>query len=463
MGTKIKKWGLLALLGVMMLSSRCPAQQFEDNWESLDRRPIPEWWSQAKFGIFVHWGLYSVPAYAPVDQVKGVYEKYAEHYLMRLMEKNKLFTEYHRQRYGEGVAYTDFAPMFRAQSFDPQKWAELFKRSGAGYVVLTSKHHDGFCLWPSAQSNGYNSKVLGPKRDIIGDLSAAVRRSGLRFGLYYSLLEWTNPLYTAGDMDAWASRHMIPQMKDLVERYSPEVFFADGEWDHTSEQFKSTSFLQWLYNESTVKNSIVVNDRWGKETRSKHGGYYTTEYDLIGDTLNTGKIEHPWEESRGIGTSYGYNKLETTAHYFSGKQLIDLLIEKVSGGGNLLLNVGPDADGLIPVVMEERLLAIGEWLAVNGEAIYGTTAWNERPKKDDQGIYFTKKGNDIYVLCTEWPKGDIVVDGLPKSVKKVGMLGTDIPVGFKAAKGQLRITPPDISPATAPCAHAWAFRLTMAP
>ncbi|TDS06803.1 alpha-L-fucosidase [Sphingobacterium paludis] len=463
MGIKIKYLGLLALLVFIMSASRCAAQQFERNWGSLDARPIPAWWSEAKFGIFVHWGLYSVPAYAPVDEVDGVYEKYAEHYLMRLMEKNKLFTAYHTQRYGEGASYANFALMFRAQSFEPEKWADLFKSSGAGYVVLTSKHHDGFCLWPSAQSNGWNSKDLGPKRDIIGDLSAAVRNTGLRFGLYYSLLEWTNPLYSAGDMDAWASGHMIPQMKDLVERYRPEVFFADGEWDYTSEQLKSTTFLQWLYNESSVKNTIVINDRWGKETRSKHGGYYTTEYDLIGDTLTSGSIEHPWEESRGIGTSYGYNKFETTAHYFSGKQLIDLLIEKVSGGGNLLLNVGPDADGLIPVVMQERLLAIGQWLAVNGEAIYGTTAWHERPKQQDRGIYFTKKGGDIYVICTKWPQGEISVPGLGKRVKKVQMLGTDIPVRFKVGKGQLRITPPAINPATAPCVHAWAFKLTLAP
>jgi len=464
--TNIKKrsiGGSFILLTLMLVWGTCAvAQTFEDNWASLDSRPVPSWWSDAKFGIFVHWGLYSVPAYAPVDQVEGVYQKYAEHYLMRLLEKDSLFTDYHRRQYGDQASYADFAPLFRAEFFDPNKWAELFKKSGAGYVVLTSKHHDGYCLWPSAQSKGWNSVDKGPGRDIIAELSQAVGKQGMRFGLYYSLLEWTNPLYTSGDMDAWTEQHMIPQMKDLVERYKPEVIFADGEWDYPSDSFKSTAFLQWLYNDSKVKNSVVVNDRWGKETRSKHGGYYTTEYDLIGDTLTDGRIEHPWEESRGIGTSYGYNRFETNAHYFSSKQLIDLLIEKVSGGGNLLLNVGPDANGLIPVLMQERLLDIGRWLSVNGEAIYGTRAWADRPSKQKNGVYFTRKGNDLYVLCTTWPVGDIVLEDLPGGLQHAELLGSDQQVGIKRTKKGLRIIPPPINPATAPSAHAWVFKLTMA-
>lgn len=434
------------------------AQKFKNSWQSLDTRPVPEWWSDAKFGIFVHWGLYSVPAYAPVDEVEGVYEKYAEHYLMRLIDKNTSFTDYHKRNYGPNSTYADFAPMFKAAFFDPDKWADLFKKSGAGYVVLTSKHHDGYCLWPSAQSKGWNSVDVGPKRDIINDLSMSVRRAGLRFGLYYSLLEWNNPLYTSGNMEAWTTQHMIPQMKDLVTKYEPEIIFADGEWDYTSDKLKSTTFLTWLYNESPVKNTVVVNDRWGKETRSKHGGYYTTEYNLIGDTLTTGRIEHPWEESRGIGTSYGYNQFETTVHYYSSKQLIDLLIEKVGNGGNLLLNVGPDATGLIPVVMEERLLAIGKWLNVNGEAIYGTTAWHERPAQDDTDVYYTCKGNDLYIHCTQWPQTEVLIDGI-HAVDNVTLLGSDRRVKFKTRKNKLRITPPDINPASMPCEHAWVFKV----
>lgn len=446
------------LLITFIFPNQIVAQQYEPEWSSLDKRKTPEWWSEAKFGIFVHWGLYAVPAYAPVDKVEGVYAKYAEHYYNRLLEGDKLFTEYQKKNYGENSSYEDFVQLFKAEFFDPDKWAELFKKSGAGYVVLTSKHHDGYSLWPSAHSPGWNSVETGPKRDIIQDLSTSVRNVGMKMGLYYSLLEWNKPLYTE-DIDRWTTEHMIPQMKDLVNRYKPEIIFSDGEWDYSSEELKSEEFLAWLYNESPVKNSVVVNDRWGKETRSKHGGYYTTEYDLIGDEVNTEAIEHPWEESRGIGTSYGYNQFERVEHYFSSKQLIDLLIDKVSNGGNLLLNVGPKANGLIPVIMEQRLLDIGKWLEVNGEAIYGTTVWSKKPKNmKEAGVFYTLKGNDLYVICTKWPRDNLTVEGIKKEVK-VSLLGSDEKVKFKSSKDMLIITPPAISPANLPGEHAWVFKL----
>lgn len=448
----------LVLFFTTFLFGQSVAQEYRPEWSSLNQRKTPEWWSDAKFGIFVHWGLYSVPAYAPVDEVEGVYAKYAEHYYMRLLEGDKLFTDYHKKHYGEDFSYEDFVPLFKAEHFDPDKWAALFKKSGAGYVVLTSKHHDGYSLWPSEHSPGWNSVETGPKRDIIQELSTSVRNAGLRMGLYYSLLEWNKPLYT-DNIDRWTTEHMIPQMKDMVNRYKPEVIFSDGEWDYTSKELKSEEFLAWLYNESPVKNSVVVNDRWGKETRSKHGGYYTTEYDLIGDEVNTEAIQHAWEESRGIGTSYGYNKFERVEHYFSSKQLIELLVDKVSNGGNLLLNVGPKANGLIPVIMEQRLLDIGEWLEVNGEAIYGTTAWSKRPDNmSETGVYYTLKGNDLYVICTEWPQDNLIIDGV-KDASNVSLVGSPQKVKFKTSKGKLTITPPTINPGNAPSKHAWVFKL----
>lgn len=435
------------------------AQEYKPEWSSLNTRSVPQWWTDAKFGIFVHWGLYSVPAYAPVDEVEGVYQKYAEHYLMRLLEKNKHFTKFHQENYGDSISYQDFTKLFKAEFFDPDKWANLFKKSGARYVVLTSKHHDGYSLWPSKESKGWNSVDTGPRRDIINDLSVSVRNAGLRFGLYYSLLEWNNPLYSSRDMEKWTSEHMIPQMKDIVNRYKPEIIFADGEWDYTSDKLKSEQFLAWLYNESPVKNTVVVNDRWGKETRSKHGGYYTTEYNLIGNDLNTGRIEHPWEESRGIGTSYGFNQFETSAHYYSSRQLIHLLIEKVGNGGNLLLNVGPKANGLLPVVMEERLLDIGKWLAINGEAIYGTIAWHARPDTEKDGIFYTLKGNDLYIICTKWPEDGIRIDGATKRAQ-VSLVGANVKIKQNVAKNRLTIQPPLINPANSLSEHAWVFKVS---
>lgn len=446
----------LSLLAVRKLNG----QTYQPNWPSIDTRETPAWWSNAKFGIFIHWGPYSVPAYAPVDEVEGVYEKYAEHYENRLISKNKLFMDYHRRTYGENFTYQDFAPMFKAEHFNPNKWATLFKKAGAKYVVLTSKHHDGFCLWPSQYSPKWNSVAIGAHRDLAGELSDAVKKSGLHMGFYYSLLEWSHPLYKKETINQWVDQHMIPQMKELVNAYQPEVIFSDGEWDYPSGTLKSVEFLAWLYNDSPVKETVVVNDRWGQETRSKHGGYYTTEYDLVHDKQGIGdQAAHPWEESRGIGTSYGYNRFETTDHYFSSKQLIDLLIDKVSNGGNLLLNVGPTADGMIPVIMQERLLDMGNWLALNGEAIYDTQAWDSRPADmKANSVYYTRKGKDLYVLCTKWTDMPIKVKNIkkPSSISLLGYTGT-IKTQYKGS--HLQIIPTALSPATTPSNYAWVYKL----
>ncbi|WP_316811702.1 alpha-L-fucosidase [Pedobacter heparinus] len=447
-------------LYLMTVTENGFTQTYEPAWQSLDKRETPTWWTDAKFGIFIHWGLYSVPAYAPVNEVKGVYEKYAEHYENRLIQGNKLFTAHHRKFYGEQFKYSDFAPMFKAEYFKPDDWADLFVKSGAKYVVLTSKHHDGFCLWPSAGSYKWNSVDVGPHRDLAGDLTNAVKAKGLKMGFYYSLLEWSNPLYKPETIDNYVENHMLPQMKDLVTRYKPEVIFADGEWDYESEKLRSTKFLSWLYNESTVRNTVVVNDRWGKETRSKHGGYYTTEYDLVHDTKGIGeKAAHSWEESRGMGTSYGFNRFETLDHYFTSQQLINLLIDKVSNGGNLLLNIGPDANGLIPAIMQERLLDIGAWLKVNGEAIYGSSSWTKKPQNTkDQNIFFTVKDKDLYVICTKWPQVGIAVPSVKKA-DKISLLGSSAPVKTIIKNGSLRIQAPTLNPATMPCKYAWVFKI----
>lgn len=451
------KYPILLLMALFSVKAHA---QYQPNWASLDQRETPEWWKEAKFGIFIHWGLYSVPAYAPVEEVEGVYEKYSEHYENRLLTGNKLFTAHHNKYFGKDFNYKDFAPMFKAEYFNPDDWADLFQQAGAKYVVLTSKHHDGFCLWPSKESKGWNSAEAGPHRDIIQDLGTSVRKKGLHMGLYYSLLEWSNPLYKKETLNQWVDTHMIPQMKDLVVKYKPEIIFADGEWDYSSTELKSEQFLSWLYNESPVKNTVVVNDRWGKETRSKHGDYYTTEYDLVHDEKGIGtNAEHPWEESRGIGTSYGYNRFETSKDYFSSQQLVELLVDKVSNGGNLLLDIGPDANGLIPVVMQERLLDIGAWMKVNGEAIYGTTAWEKKPqnmKADD--VFYTRKKDALYVICTKWPDKPIFVDHVGQA-GKVSLLGANTGVKQQQKGNKLTIYPPQINPGKLPCDYAWVFKI----
>jgi alpha-L-fucosidase len=466
---------LLSLLALTSLS----AQTYQPTWDSIDKRPTPAWFTDAKFGIFIHWGTYSVPSYAPVIPGKLSYSEWYWNAMTAGKSDPKASPiqtgtwAYHQKQYGADAPYQDFAPQFRAELFDPDHWADVFARSGAKYVALTSKHHEGFALWPSKEASAtwgrpWNAVETGPKRDLLGDLGDAVRRKGLRMGVYYSLYEWYNPLWLS-DKPRYIKEHMTPQFKDLVTHYKPSIIFSDGEWELPSSDWHSPELLAWLFNESPVKDEVVINDRWGKDTRHKHGGYWTTEY-----TPGMSGMEHPWEENRGMGYSYGYNRAERLEHYHSTKELVVMLSDLVSRGGNLLLDIGPAADGAIPVVMEERLAGIGDWLKVNGDAIYGTKPWKatrqwtagEVPKIDYNTEYatnydinslvadpaagkarieafFTAKGDDVYAILPRWPGRRFDLNDV-SGVKSVTLLGSTTPLKFKASKGGISIALPDL-------------------
>jgi alpha-L-fucosidase len=482
----------LALFGAAAALS---AQPYQPTWDSVDTRPTPAWFQEAKFGIFIHWGVYSVPSYAPVVPGKLAY---AEWYWNAMTQGKGAKADavqagtwaYHQKQYGADYDYKSFAPQFRAELFDPDQWAGVFQRSGAKYVVLTSKHHEGFAMWPSKEASAtwgrpWNSVEIGPKRDLLGDLTKAVRAKGLKAGFYYSLYEWYNPLWLT-DRPRYIREHMTPQFKDVVTRYEPSIIFADGEWDLPSAEWKSPELLAWLFNESKVKAEVVVNDRWGQDTRHKHGGYWTTEY-----TPGMSDIDHPWEESRGMGFSYGYNRAERLEHYHSGRELVTILVDIVSRGGNLLLDIGPGADGTIPVIMEQRLAEIGSWLKVNGEAIYGTRPfatskqWSEGevPKvnynqeynadydvskltqrqaagKAAIDAFFTAKGDDVYAILPRWPGHELVLKGAAaKGVKTVSLLGSTAPVRFTATGATTTVELPDL-PEELLGQPAWVLKLS---
>ncbi len=466
---------LFVLLGTVGFA--LTVQKYESSWESIDRRPIPKWFMDAKFGIFIHWGVYSVPAWREVTE--GRYASYAEWYYARVMfDKQGGGQEFHARNFGKDFEYRDFAPFFRAELFDPDQWADLFARAGAKYVVLTSKHHDGYCLWPtkSPYKEGWNSMDVGPKRDLVGDLAKAVREKGLRMGLYYSIIEWeTNWTHRTETgyfipkrlvdkygipEDKYIDDHMIPQLKELVMTYQPAVIFGDaGEWDRTAEEWKTLDFLAWLYNSAPNKDEVVVNDRFGKEMPGRHGDYYSSEYE---DAEGVGAF-HPWEESRGIGGSYGFNRDENIDDYNTSEELVHELIDIVGRGGNLLLNVGPTADGRIPVIMQQRLVDIGEWLKVNGDAIYGTRPWkgSGHNRQKENSIYFTQKGKDLFVICTQWPEKEFKIEGITgTAMTKISLLGYERDVDWQIADDGVLIQPPDISPATEPCDYAWVFKVS---
>ena len=452
-------------------------RKYHSSWESIDRRPIPAWFQDAKFGIFIHWGVYSVPAWRKVTE--GKYASYAEWYYARVMfDDQGGGQEFHTKNFGKDFEYRDFAPIFRAELFDPDQWADLFARSGARYVVLTSKHHDGFCLWPtkSPYKKGWNSMDVGPKRDLVGDLTKAVRAKGLRMGLYYSIIEWESNWTHRTESgyfipkrlvdsygipeDEYIDKHMIMQLKELVTIYQPAVIFGDaGEWDRTAKEWKTLDFLAWLYNSAPNKDEVVVNDRFGKEMPGRHGDYFSSEYE---DAEGVGAF-HPWEESRGIGGSYGFNRDENIDDYNTSEDLVHELIDIVSRGGNLLLNVGPTADGRIPVIMQQRLVDIGDWLNVNGDAIYGSRPWDkaEFNRQKEGSVYFTQKGDDVFVIWTRWPGKEFEVKGITGTEKiRISLLGYDGDVEWKTIGDGLRIQPPAVNPETVPCKHAWVFRIS---
>jgi alpha-L-fucosidase len=486
----------LSLIVLLFASSLC-AQTYQPTWDSIDTRPTPAWFSEAKFGIFIHWGTYSVPAYAPVLPGQLAYAEWYWNNMTRGRDDStagpiqKDTWAYHQKVFGADYSYQNFAAQFQAQLFDPDHWADVFARSGAKYVVLTSKHHEGFALWPSKEASAtwgrpWNAVETGPRRDLLGDLSDAVRRKGLRMGCYYSMYEWYNPLWLS-DKPRYISEHMFPQFKDLVTHYKPSLIFSDGEWDLTSAEWRSPELLAWLFNESPVKDEVAIDDRWGKDTRHKHGGYWTTEY-----TPGMTGMDHPWEESRGMGFSYGYNRAERLQDYHTGRELVIMLVDLVSRGGNLLLDIGPRADGNIPVVMEERLLQMGDWLKVNGDAIYGTKPWKatrqwsagEVPKVDYNQEYrtpydvtklvgkpepgkasidafFTTKGNDLLVILPRWPGRNFLLKDVT-GIKSVALLGSTAPLKFKSAKDGISIVLPDL-PEELRAQPAWVLRVSQTP
>lgn len=424
------------------------AATYEPNWASLDQRPTPQWFEDAKFGIFIHWGVYSVPAW-------GEKTKYAEWYWHDMQDKKGGTWKFHEKTYGANFKYEEFAPRFTAEMFDPDQWADVFAKSGAKYVVLTSKHHEGFPLWPSAQSPGWNAVDVGPHRDLAGDLITAVHKKDLRMGFYYSIYEWYNPLYKE-NVGKFVDNHMLPQLKDLVERYRPDIVWPDGEWDHPSKTWRSEEFLAWLYNDSSAPKDVVVNDRWGKETRNVHGGFATPEYGGIPD----GKLitDGRWEECQGMGHSFGYNRNETAEDYRTSTQLLHLLIDSVSRGGNLLLDIGPTADGRIPEIMQQRLLDMGAWLKVNGEAIYGTDHWKDAPKLDN--VRFTQKGKDLYAICLEWPGATLSFAAPAEYAQaKAAFVGSDKAVSTAYADGKLTLNVPCVPAGEMPCQHAYVFKI----
>ncbi|MFA6470499.1 MAG: alpha-L-fucosidase [Candidatus Latescibacterota bacterium] len=428
-------------------------------WESLDSHPCPEWYEDAKLGMYFHWGLSSVPGWAP--RKNGT--PYAEWYWNSMRDEKNPTWKYHRDTYGEYFAYDDFIPLFRAERYHPEEWAAFAKNTGMKYVFMNTKHHDGFCLWPSRVTNR-NTYKMGPKRDLIGPFVRAARKEGLKVGFYYSFYEWYNPLYTGNPQPYagyiphknYVEDFMAPQVRELIDLYQPDFLYFDGEWDQPPEFWKSPEFVADYYNQALKrKQDVLVNDRFGKGSRGTHGDVFNVEYEY--GIESQGLLTHKWSYWRGIAKTFGYNRDADPQDCLSAQELIHMVVDGVSRNGNFDINIGPTGAGEIIDIERAPLEALGKWLRINGEAIYGSRIW-KIPAEGD--IRFTAKGEYVYALVLKWPGKKFDIRSIrAEEGSKISMLGAPGSISWSQNSDALTLEYPLWKSRPIECAYAWVFKI----
>ena len=458
-----------------MLRATIEAGPYEPQWASLTKHPLPTWFQRDKIGLSAHWGPYAVPGWTPrKDTPYGV--AYAEWY-WQWMKSNEAVKEHHQKTYG-GVAYDAFfdgtknlvtgeVEGFFARDFDADRWMQTFADAGVRYFFITSKHHDGFCLWDSRYTDR-NAAKLGPKRDLLRELTDAARRRGIRIGFYYSFYEWFHPVYRGeGDLAAYkglkalgdedqdgvageyVDDFMVPQLKELIDNYHPDYLCFDGEWEHGYPYWRARQIVAYYYNQAAARGQqVVVNDRYGQkkegvsDTRGVYGDFYHVEYHANIDRAK------PWAMWRGFGNSYGYNQNEHPDNILSVRDTLRMVVDVVAENGNVEFNLGPKADGTLAAFERERLAAMGEWLKVHGDAIYGTTKSPVGTLPDGR---LTHKAAErtLYFHVYDWPDdGVLELPGIANRVTRAWVLSdpTQEVTASDPEPGLIRIRAPRAAP-----------------
>ena len=460
---------------------------FAASWDSLQEYEIPKWYLDAKFGIFIHWGVYCVPAFGNEWYPRQMYQRGTPHY------------QHHVDTYGPHTefGYKDFIAMLTAEKFDASEWAELFADAGAKFIVPVAEHHDGFAMYDCSFSD-WTATKMGPKRDIIGELATAVRSKQMVFGLSSHRAEhfWffdggktfasdvqdpaNDGLYgpaqphpddhhdlaanppTPDFLDDWLARTC-----ELVDKYQPQLVWFD--WWIGNNGFVShlQRFTSYYYNCGAAWNKgVAINYKYEAFPKG------TAVFDVERGQLSEIRPEF-WQTDTSVSrNSWGY---VTNHDYKPVSDIVHDLVDIVSKNGALLLNIGPRADGTIPEPEVEMLLEIGRWLKVNGEAIYGTRPWHvfgEGPTKVPTGAFtdtkrqaftqedirFTTKGESLYATVLAWPEGELTITSLAdQTIAGVALLGYDGTLTWSSDAEGLHIR----MPAQKPCAHAFAFRISL--
>ena len=440
---------------------------YRATFESISTHQAPEWFLDAKFGMFVDWGPWSVAGWAPQAE-KATYPDWYEQKLF------KEYRDYHDKTWGADVGPDDLIQLLDGGNFDPHALASLAKAAGMQYVVPFLKHHGGYCLWDSSFTHR-DAMEWGLERDLASELASAFRNEGLRSGAYVSLSEWaypvvrdnalwqmsfngaaTSPLdptaaFLSGKIAVpdFARDYLVPSLTELIDRTTPDILWFDGEWEAPPSEWRGPEIAAYYYNRAAAHGQqVAINDRFGKDTRGKAGwgDYYTSEFHVI-----EGFQAHPWEENRSLSHSYGYNWEESfdDRYVLSEADALDMLLRVVANGGNLLLMVSPDGSGRVPPNQERRLRFIGTWLQKYGEAIYATRPVRVAQQPPWGYLTRSKAGDRVYCVVRHWPTDGRLVIPLPLKATHATVLGSSkaLPVTVGASDVIVDLTgqtPPDV-------------------
>jgi alpha-L-fucosidase len=444
------------IVGVLAVGCTTPTPDYlNESRDDFDARM--EWWRDARFGMFIHWGPYAVPAgeYGG-ETVRGISEWIMNSAQIPIPE------------------YEEFAASFNPVLFDADEWVQIARDAGMKYIVITSKHHDGFGIWDSDVSD-YDIFNASPfDRDILRELTDAAAAQSISLGFYHSIMDWHHPdaqgphypTYNTSDKSnpnfpRYVENYLIPQVRELVADYDPAILWFDGEWipEWTHEMGID------MYNMvRSMKPGILINNRVDKGRQGMQGmtrtdQQYAGDFGTPEQEILEGTSALDWESCMTMNDSWGYKVSDD--NWKSAEMLIHNLVDIVAKGGNYLLNVGPTAEGLIPEASVERLAEMGDWMDVNGEAIYGGRLWDHY--EDGESIRYTYAGDNVYAVSLDWPGRTLTLHHVqPEEGSEIRLLGHDKPLSWSyGASDGLTITLPNSlqNEDARPCKYAYAFKI----